>query len=279
MIKIILFGILLAFGVIGQANAEYYVSDYDPDYVPYNLQEAMDSLDFPACENKIKSFDSTYNEYLLLYGTPISVGETLDVEFGALKEVTEEEFRQCLSNAREQEQEWIKEEEEKRALLERDQEIQSAVDNCDFDFFKNDMDNSERMATWNEREACEVKDDDEEEIKTPVVEPIFESIPAPVIYTPPKVAEPIVTQFVTPEPSVDAVSAPERTVVEKEDDVTTTADSGVTTTEELIVVTDEELDRMVEERLKERTEESQIEPESSLPFFKRVTNFLFGWLF
>jgi hypothetical protein len=143
---------------------------------------------------------------------------------------------------------------------------QLAIENCDFDFF-DEMTNSEKMDTWDERDACNKKAEEKEVVSVPVsTTPIVAPVPAPVVpavtYSPPVQA---VTDFVVPD-ALDEVPSP----------VESSTSTGATSTpEETITVTQEELDRMVQEKLKEP--EIPSKPMEKPSFIKRVVSFLFGW--
>lgn len=275
------------------AEAGYYAQDYDPDYLPYNFQDAADA-DFDGCNLVLHQYDdisdkidrliniqktgnssTNRDNYVIPWTERPYVNDVRVGSFSELKTVTEEEIRLCMIDYREYE-ELEKQEAEAQAKKEAQlrwdikyqKDIDEALENCDFDYFGN-MSNEEKMKTYDGRKACEEKANE------------------PVVVTPtyvsPVVVEPVSVSYVpTPLLPVQVMKIPaeeEENVVEEVVSTTTEA----TTTEEVISVTQEELDRMVEEKLNEKLGEVQSEPESTpepkLSFFKKVANFLFGWMF
>ena len=295
LMKKITFPLLTLFLAPLLVGAVYYVSDYDPDYVPYNLQEVIDSREYDSCTEELKEFDETYESYLDLYGTPISVGDTLDVNFGALKEVYEEEFRQCLILLRTEMQEEsvencdfevIDELNRDEERLYRDEirtcEILRALESCDFTYI-DEMDGSEKFKYRVEIDECEaalepvvqeepVVEFQEPEVPVPEIVVKQEPVSTPTyepVYVPPAVTKP------SPEPIVEEVSQ-EEVLPEP---VASSSDV------ETFVMTQEEIDALVAERVAEESgSEEQIgqkeepSPEEKPGFLKRIWNFLFGWL-
>lgn len=302
-VKTLLLATLLIFSA-NSVSAQYYVEDYDPDYVPYNLQQAIDSMDFIECKEEVKLFDTTYNEYLDIYGTPISVGDTLDVQYGALKEITEERIRDCITDYREyQQQEAIDDcdfsvidtltESQIDDLSNSDDdylekveecEVERALNTCDMDFIEN-MSSGQKVTHHKAIDLCEP-------------EPV--ETPEPVIQDEPKEIEPEVASIpevvdVVPEPVVTppVVQAPEVTPTRQapvvvEDDNEETKEDGSTQEDEngdsnTIELTQDELDELVQQRVEQQLatateEEVNPEPENKQPnIFVRVWNFFTSW--
>jgi hypothetical protein len=301
----------LVFGLMvpGLVAADYYISDYDPDYVPYNLQEVIDVDDnYYSCQDELREFDALYQEYLSLYGTPVSVGDTLDIHFGALKEAAEEDFRQCLAQVRVEKQEESIEncDFEVIASLNRDEERlykdeiklcedTRALEACDFSYIE-EMDGSDKFKYRNEIDVCEVEmmEDEEiiqeesepvvlEQISEPVVtpDPIPETIsePQPSVpqYTPPPVTVAPVTNIVAEESPVSTQNDEEAAV-----DPSENLESELEEESETVEMTEEELEQLIQKRIEEATGETEAEqvPESQpekRSFFRKVWDFLFGW--
>jgi len=242
-------------------NAAYFASDYDQSYTPYNLQTAIDSLDYDSCVAEVKDFDRTYNEYLRTYGTPISVGDTVDIQFGALLELYEEEFRQCLIDLRvKQQQESVDEcdfdvieslsNTEQRSYRTEIKSCndQQALSSCDQQYIE-EMDGSDKFTFRNEIDVCEM------EWQPVVAEPVA---PVPVELAVPVVAEqPVVEEIV-------AIAAPvqiEQTVRQSNTSVPVTVEdtqidlpvSTSTDEADVFTLTEVEIDALVNERLAEIT--------------------------
>lgn len=145
----------------------------------------------------------------------------------------------------------------------RAEEIQTALNECDSDFFENEMTNDERMDTWNERQECKVEIDAK---KPEVTTVIPEVVKAPIIE--PEVTY-VPTQSITPTP-VPVVPKPElkETSNEVEEVAPTTSEPKIDHIQEI-----EEIETDIKLDVPEVTEEKTS-------FFKRVTNFfsrLFSW--
>lgn len=138
------------------------------------------------------------------------------------------------------------------AVEERQSEINNALDNCDLDFFDS-ITTSEKMDTYNEREACKAKD---------VIETTSEPVTAPTQTIQPKPQNPAVTT---------SLSAPTATQTdninietEQAEETSTTSTTPSETVEQTKSVADE-------------TEVAFI-PEPEKPtFFQRVIRFFTGW--
>ena len=216
-----------------------------------------------------------------LSSTPTAAEEWAEIEKEEEREEErEEEVRKALASCDIEVLENLSDAEEHEyedkleiCLEARDAEILAAVAVCDFDFFENEMTRKEWNFWFTARKNCEenppIVISEPEPVKVlPVSEP--EQI---VVNSEPVYVEPVTAPVYVPE--LIQTQEPVEVVVANEEVVATTTEA--TTTEELIEVTKEELDRMVEERINEKLNEIETEPKTS--FFKRVTNFLFGWLF
>jgi len=285
LVSIFTFFSILIFSAADSVSAEYYVSDYDPDYVPYNLREVIDSSDYDSCRDELRSFDASYNEYLSLYGTPVSVGDTLDVNFGALMEMYEEEFRQCLIALRKEVQENAVDACDFDAIesLSADDartyrseinecENERAIDVCDFDYIDN-MEGSDKFKYRNEIDVCEASL--EPEVIEPKPEPVVISEPQiPAVVTPvPELPAPVYrpTPVLAQQPASD-----EEEVVEVANDQTSISSASTTTEPETFEMTQDEIDALIAEKLAESQQETFI-PDEEPGFFKRVWNFLTSW--
>ena len=159
----------------------------------------------------------------------------------------------CLEKERQQIDEQIREE-----------KIKAALNECDFDFFENEMTNEERMNTWDERKECTTKT---EEVTPEPVVPVAEEIVAPPKTTlaPEAVSAPVTA----PKPVVTIPSATQtdNTVIDAVDEATTTDGNAQETIEEV-----------AEETV--QTEPEQTEEVEEPSFFKKIANFftrLFKW--
>lgn len=143
----------------------------------------------------------------------------------------------------------------------RVEEINTALNECDFDFFENDMTNDERMDTWNERQECKVDTETEQpevitiapEIQTPVTQP--KVIPVPI-----KAPAP------TPVPVIKKTE-PEEVDIEFEEIIATSSESDLE-------------DIHISEEVEAEPEIIPEIQEEKPSFFKRVTSFfskLFSW--
>ena len=255
----------------------YNSAAYDPDYLPYNFEDATEWDD---CEDELDAFDQDYQTYKDAYVSALTGGGGL--QSGATAEQNnaltalevnkynyEDKFESCIESAEYAEK--AKERKEAAERYEREQQakLEKAIEECDFDYFETFSD-KEKMATYDERMAC--------------TEKAKETVPAevvPVDIPEPMQIEPVATTYVPPAPTIQTESATEDDIDKIEEvigeEISTTTEA--TTTEEVIEVTQEELDRMVEEKLNEKLNEVQAEPTPKPSFLKRITNFLFGWMF
>lgn len=292
--KRIIFPLFTIFLIPFLVSANYYVSDYDPDYVPYNLQEVIDSREYDSCIGELREFDETYGLYLDLYGTPVSVGDTLDVEFGALKEFSEEEFRQCLISVRVEIQEEsvencsfevigeLNREDERLYRSEiRTCENLRALENCDFTYI-DEMEGSEKFKYRVEIDKCEAALQPEVQEESLVQEPEIQSSPVQEVEIDPEPIYIPAPEPVYPAPAPTIPSSDTVSVVENEESAAPVASSSET---ETFQMTQEEIDALVAERVAQESssEEQAVETEETIPdekpgFLKRVWNFFFGWL-
>jgi hypothetical protein len=299
-------------------NASYNVGNYDSNYTPYNLQAAIDHgncedelKEFDDNYQEIRQrYIDTINGGGMSKAQASAQLNNIGTDFQMNDFESEDAIADCISNttskveqkakeARQQTREDDREEEIRMAAascdievledLTEDEEkkfasrvspcldarkkvVVEAVSKCDFSFFENGMTRKERNSWFSERTECEKN--------PPVTTP--EPTSVPVVVPEPIAVDPVVTQYVPPAPPVEVTSVPERVKVEEVTDMSTTTVSEATTTEE-IIVSQEELDKMVEERLNEKLEEALVESEpitdSKPSFFKKITNFLFGWMF
>ena len=201
----------------------------------------------------------------------------------AREEHREEEIMIAIANCDTEVLDDLSEDEENRfgeraqpCLEARKLVVEQAVVICNFAFFENQMTQKERNDWFSERKKCE--ENPPQQVLDPV-EAVSVSAPVPKL----SAVDPVVIPTYAPTvPSESTTLQPGPVEVEElvEEDVLTT--SGVTGTPEKIEITEDELDQLVEERLRqerkntEAVEESVLEEKPS--FFRRVTNFLFGWI-
>jgi hypothetical protein len=232
-----------------------------------NLEECSQGIE--SAISKLRKFDSDNNFIVSDYPcdmkcSPYYTAEAV-VEREKLLKSINDGAQQCKEDVI---QKAIQKEEDEKRL----KQINQAVEECDFDFFEK-MTSSEKMDTYDERVSCEeMYKDQSVEPQPKTDEPISMLVP-----------EPVVAQYLPPAPPIELTAAPEGLEVEQVMDANVTTAPEATTTKEEITVSQEELDRMVEEKLNEKLSEAEPEPQSTSEpepsFFKKVTNFLFGWLF
>lgn len=274
------------FCLVQITNASYSATDYDPSLLPYNFNDANKVEDY--CNVALEQFDDAYYAFekdRALNSRPITnyngshipqkIGTAWVKNYTELKTEAEQIFRACISEYDKYQLELEEKEEEaerKRKEKEREEKrllaINTAIENCDFAFFER-MSESEKMKTYDERKACELKS--KQEIK--VVAPIAESktVVSPVI-TPPVI--------VTQKPQVVTPAQPKQIITEVSSSSATTTEETASTT---ITITQEELDRIVQEKIEEAKQaevplqETVAEEKPKPSIFKRIINFFFGW--
>ncbi len=265
--------------------ASYYAQDYDPSYLPYNFQDAINS-DFSDCETILWQYDENYSQMSKLLeeqrktypgknkenffvSLPIKlfIDDTRVTTFPELKTITEEAFRVCLIDYRNYQEEQeekaeaeAKKEAEAEALVKRQKEIEEALANCDFDFFE-EMTNSERMKTYDEREACKTKT-----VSSPI--PVSTPTPVPILTPTIQNQSTSIPQVVNAQPTNSPTEPIQNT--SEATSVNATGTVSIETTETL-------LQEQVAEVQEVKTE-PETQPEEKPSVFKRVFNFLFGWL-
>jgi len=271
-IFVLVLGMLITFP--NQSIASYYAQDYDPSYLPYNFQEAVDA-DYSGCNTVLDQYDDGYwqldEKFEALrkgtaYNGPVwmPIGKQSAFNLDQLRTYTEEEIRLCLIDYREYEEKQAQEAEE-RAIAERQAEVQKAVTNCDFVFFEK-MTSAEKMQTFDEREACKNKT-----VSTPA--PVSTPTPTPI---------PVVTPTIqnTPTSIPQVVSTQQSTdnqaeQVQNTSETTSISATGTSTTTPENIETPPQ-DQVTEDQ--EGNSEPETQPEQKPSVFKRVINFLFGWL-
>lgn len=287
MFKIIIPAILLVF-----ATSAFAFNENDYVHKPSNIDEAIEASEdgYIPCTRLLEDFDKAYNYMAntinMVGDGKVSPAQPIGNEsvrsWDELKFYSEREFDECITEyndeinaekeaqAQKEAEEKAEKEAEEKAIADRIASVSKALEECDYDFFENQMTTKEKMDTYDERQACEQ-----------VEQTAFAPTSLPQVVTP-VVVEPVVPAYTPPAQiqtaPVVADLAPEQEIIEQKVSTSTEA----TTTPETIEVTQEELDQMVEERLHERLEEESeplAEPEEKPSFFKRVTNFLFGWMF
>jgi len=271
------------------SQADYYAQDYDPSYVPYNFQEGADS-DFDGCSEVLKQYDTGYwqldEKFEALkkgtdYNGPVWVpmGSESAFNLNQLRDFAEDEIRSCLIDYRE----YLKEKEDEaaeQAKLEAEEEakeqrlsdIENALINCDFAFFDK-MTSSEKMDTFDERDACKSTNETGSNIANEI---ITDQMPSPAIAFPKPTPVVIETpkSVAAPKPlntnTQDVAAELEQSVNTSEDSITST-----TTEDEIIAISQEDSNEMTEEKATENVEQTQ---ENKPSVFKRIVNFLFGWM-
>lgn len=114
------------------------------------------SGEYDSVVQTLRDFDSNNEFYTKLYYKGTSANyeliinqDTVNARNDLLKSL-DQDVSYCLK----QEQIILKEQSQKEAEQERQAEINKAIENCDIDFFQNQMTDKERMDTWSERQAC-----------------------------------------------------------------------------------------------------------------------------
>lgn len=267
----------------------YSASDYNPQYTPYNFEEAADAR---LCRDSVKAFDSDYDALTKSYTENLTEVILNSGVQGSLNNVTawldanefyySNVFRDCIAENIKAEEAEAKKRAQERFEREQQAKLQKALEDCDMDYLEN-MSDSEKMATYDKRMAC--KDKLEEEAiqesqsepapdTTPVyVPPVTTTVPEPVIHTAPAAPQQVDSSPLRQEDQgIDSST-------ELTEEVQATS-SASTTEEKLIEVTEEEIQRIVDQRVNDALKEAQTEvvPEPEKPtFFRKVVNFLFGW--
>jgi hypothetical protein len=270
--------ILLFAFFFNTADAAYYASDYDPDYLPHNYQEAVNT-GYSGCNDILYQYDNVYDrlsdslrEYQLNQPWADKESFTLEIgrspgmegqhiqSFSQLQSVTEEEIRQCLGDYRLwlERQKQLEEEQAKRAAeKERETAVQQALSECDFDFFLT-MSESEKMASYDERKACELAKSNQTQT-TPSPSQTITAVPM-IPQVPQSLPPPIRQESIT-EPITSSVGA---------------ADDVATSSEEKESQNIETQPSVSGENPGQQQANANQEPAPS--FIKKVLNFLFGWL-
>jgi hypothetical protein len=282
---------LLLFVAVTQAlifsDAQAYSSsDYDPQYLPHNFEEAEDAR---LCRDAVKAFDSDYDaltksytenltEVILSSGVQGSVNN-VNAWLEANEFYYSNIFRECIAEDIKKEEAEDRKRASERFEQEQLEKLQKATEECDMGYFDG-LSNSKKMETYDVRMACKEKLSSEVN-EVMQVDPIV-TIPAPR----PIQADPVVTRYVPtpvqiPEPSVvpeivENIQDEEEIPAQDQDSIASTTEA--TTTEDVIAVTQAELDRMVEERVAAAVEETASESvPKKLSVFKRIINFFTGW--
>jgi hypothetical protein len=279
---VLTFGLLLALLIVPNLSiASYYAQDYDPSYLPYNFQDAVNT-NYSGCNTVLDQYDSGYWELddkfkALRTGTAydgpvwVPMGSQSAFNLDQLSTFTEEEIRLCIVDYRGYQEKQAKEAEEKaekeaekKALAERQEAIQKAITECDSEFFEN-MTSSEKRETLNEREACKNKS---VSVSTPVETPVPTPVAVPNVQNAPSYTPPVTTTYIAPTNN--------QTEQDKTNDVITptSATDTTTVTSDIVETSQEEQFNKTEQVNKQ----PEVQPEQKPSIFKRVVNFLFGWL-
>lgn len=239
-----------------------------PDTFMDTLSSTTDSAkcsgEYDNAVKELREFDATHELY-----TTIGYKATTDI---VLNQATVDSRASLITNIErgamsclKAEQNELEEQAKKEAEEKREAEVQQAVNDCDFDFFENEMTNEERMDTWDERQSC---------INVTTVEP-----PEDMPIVPEIKEEPVVVPVVTPTqpaPTQTSVPAPvfsPEPVLEEQTE---------TVVEEVEATTTEVVSTEPQPEPEEVTEaETVAEPTPKSPsFLKRIANFfnkLFSW--
>lgn len=270
---------LLVFFAVNTNSAQavyYWVTDWNPqtlgnfieltEYLSEDTSMIIDSSEWELV-HKAKNSDeceSVYDELVadLSYLQGTAASWELETERREMFEDGLDSIEKCFLDIQKE----AEEAEAKRVADLRAAEVAQAIEDCDFDVIAT-FTTDEKMQTYEGRMACEATANEPE--PTPVPEPV---VVEPVVVPEPVITEPVVTQYVSPPTPAQVIE-----VAEEEPEPVQAEEIITTTSEEKIEVTQEELDRMVEERMNEKFNEPEPTPEPS--FFKKVFNFLFGWMF
>jgi hypothetical protein len=261
----------------------YNAGDYNPEHVPYNFDTAVDRQN---CRDEMANFNADYNAIARGYNDSLvdvvlhsGIAWTLDNAdnlFEMIELYYSTEFKDCIKD------------DDRRIRIEAEEaEFQKAIKECDFDYFTKVMTDKERMDTYDERMACkdELAAEAEEKegselIHIPEPEPVY----VPPVVTPVVTEEPVVYEAPAVAAPINPTPVKQEVVVEDDTPGVVETEQAATSTsapQEKVEMTQEELDQLIEQRVNEALEQSEpelvSEPEKP-SFFKRVWNFLFGWL-
>lgn len=279
----------------------YYAADYDPLYLPYNFDDALSAYeDEGYCETALSEFDRVYQIFEINrakyskttgeYGTYNTnsndfeyVNDVRIEDYNDLEDASATMMRDCLADYRgyleNQEEiaaEAAAEKEERERRQRAEVELHEALDNCDFDYFENEMTTAQKMETYDERKACEDKTTETKQISVDE-ETVPVSVPTQSFYAPTP-STPV--NYTPPQPTsvIESADTAEKQVDKETSDVLTSSTS--TSTLEKITVTEEELNQMVQEKVQKALAQSEeVEEVSDTPkpsFFQRVINFFRG---
>lgn len=268
MKEILLFAcVLLCAGTT--AHASYNSGAYDPEFLPYNFEDAVDAE--ISCEDQLNAYDKAYSEVFdkitavsnvpeqSVYQTQIET-EQIYNELPILKIQYQAEFKNCIENEEDRLNEEAEEEAREEAREkeeERWKDINEALEECDFDFFDK-MSVDEKMETYDERIAC-----DNKKSQTPVTQVVAVQKPLDTVSPMPvSVVSPVVNT------SVNTDTVPEERY----------SDYPVQVSEEVFVETDTDQKEPQEPKnVQAQAEEIQVSEEES-SVVKKALTFLFGWL-
>lgn len=159
LFSMFLAAVFLVLGPITIQNAQAYsVSDYDPQYTPYNFVEAEDAR---LCRDVIEAFDSDYDALTKSYTENLTQVILNSGVQGSLSNVNawleanefyySNMFRECIAEDIEQEEEEAKEKARERFEQEQAEKLQKAIADCDMDYLE-DLSDSKKwpptMSVW-----------------------------------------------------------------------------------------------------------------------------------
>jgi hypothetical protein len=262
--KKVLFGLIVIGFILSGSNvfAAYYAQDYAPLYLPYNFQDAVDA-NYKSCNAVLAQYNSGY---LILdkkfeslrkgvaYDGPVWVpmGSQSAFNLDQLRDFTEKEIRLCMIDYRNYQTErnnQAQKEAAQDALNARQSAIAKAVFECNLEFFDT-MSNSERIATSDERAACKNKS-----LSVPIPVSSSSQITVPITQ------KPITHTQITPKSDKPAV-----------------VDTTITPAMATNTVTSTPPQEPVREIKQQEAPQPVTQSEQKPSVFKRVINFLFGWL-
>ena len=210
-------------------------------------------------------------------------GETTILSYKVINEDTIEDRKRLIKSIEsntlkclEDEQKELEEKQKEIEMAAEEQkhreEIERAIEECDFDFFENDMSNAERMDTWEQRENCK---DNSTQVETKEVEKVSSSV------EPVQIVSNVTEQIAYRPPSSNNISNTVETepiFLDKINDSENITEATTTEYKENM----EDFEKVVE-KTEAGTNQNDIHIESSPQsqvrpsFFKRVINFFVSW--
>ncbi len=241
--------------------------DKDIVLLPNIFNEAMQYLDCKIIAEEMNGANKEVE--MFLYNDKAQGGSLSEVELQSYINETSILLTDCvgvyisqIETERKLEEKRLKDEEEKKDNEERKKLIAKAVEECDFDFFDK-MSNREKMQTYDKRVECENNQTFTE--TQAQIQPDITTHTAPVSTYAPHVAVKEEDTLVVP-------------ISEVEDDFTSQVSTSINS--ETIEMTEDELNKTIEESISKELEATKLDEEPKKQnLFKKIFNFLFGWLY